>query len=125
MNIKKYKKYAPQVVRIGMASVFLWFGVSQILQPSYFMGYMPDWVNTLPISSDLFIIMNGVFEVVFGGLLAIGYFTRFSAAILSLHLLGIIQSLGYNDIAIRDLGLLFGLVSVVLHGPDDWCKGKK
>ena len=118
MNLDKLKIYAPIVLRYAVCFVILWFGINQLINPNYFLGYVPSWV---PLSANLLIMINGIFEVVFGGLLLMGLFTRFSALILSLHMLVIAIGLGYNDIAIRDVGLALAAFAVFLNGKDKWC----
>src|SRR3989344_7748252 len=115
MNLKKY---APIVIRIGISLVFLWFGIYQLINPESFLGYVPQAIyehsiemshehslqffHNIPKPSIHVLIMgNGIFEVIFGGLLLIGLFTRVSALLLSLHLAVIMFSIGYNDIGVR------------------------
>lgn len=117
----RYKAYAFSVVRMSLALVFLWFGVNQLLYPQDFIGYLPGWTLHLPLGAYGVVYTNGVFEVIFGALLAIGLFTRLSALLLGIHLLGITISLGYNDIAVRDFGLALSMLAVFLHGPDSLC----
>ena len=114
------RTWAPVLVRIAMALVFLWFGINQLIEPRDFIGYLPGWTMSLPISASALVISNGVFEIVFGGLLLFGLFARLSAMLLSLHLFAIAFSLGYNDIAVRDIGLALATLSVALHGKDRW-----
>lgn len=110
------KEHAPAIARIALALVFLWFGFTQVFT-DLLIGYVPAW--TAAIASPQAVMLTiGIFEIVFGGLLLIGLFTRVSAALLSIYLLVLIFSLGYNEIAVRDLGLLLVLVSVFLNGPD-------
>ncbi len=132
----KAKPYTPIVVRISIALVFLWFGINQLLVPKDFMGYLPSWViqdaagfghyfhsiiMLLHLTPAMIIFFNGLLETVLGLLLLVGLFTRVSALLLGLHLLSIAFSLGYNDVAIRDLGLFLVSISVFLHGADLWC----
>jgi uncharacterized membrane protein YphA (DoxX/SURF4 family) len=119
------KKYAPLTVRYGISIVFILFGISQIRDPISWTGYLPSLISSFPISPENFIVINGISEIVLGILLAIGLFTRTVSALLSLHLAGIIISLGYNEIAIRDFGLLMGTLSIFLNGKDDWCLDNK
>jgi len=135
-SIERYKKYAPMVLRIGLALVFLWFGVNQLLFPKTFIGYLPSWIvqdsmgighilysifSILPGGPSTSIYLNGLLEVVLGLLLIAGILTRATALFLTIHLLIICFSLGYNDIAIRDLGLSMATLAVFLYGPDNWC----
>lgn len=115
-----WRGYAPIVVRLGMSAVFLWFGVSQVFSAEEFMGYLPSFLLLSGYAKHA-IIANGVLEIVLGGLLAAGLFVRPAALLLSLHLLSIIITLGYNDIAVRDAGLLLMTVSIFLGGNDKWC----
>lgn len=114
------KDYAKILVRLGIVFVFLWFGLNQLIFPEDFMGYLPNFLLVMD-SAKLFVLLNGAFEVAFGLLLLVGFFTRTSALILGVHLLIITFSLGYNDIAIRDLGLTLVTFSIVLGGADKWC----
>lgn len=136
-NIKDFfidnKDYSIAIVRIGLALVLLWFGIHQLINPESFLGYMPQWLyshepqmmhehslqlmHNVPKPSVHFILMfNGIFEVIIGLALLIGIYTRIIAFIAALHLLSIAFSLGYNDIAIRDLGLTMMAISLIFSG---------
>jgi uncharacterized membrane protein YphA (DoxX/SURF4 family) len=127
MNIKErldsVKEYGPTIVRIAMSLVFFWFAINQLMTPSDWIGYLPTFLaNTAnPI---MFIYANAIFEIIFGGLLILGVYTRIAALLLGLHLIGISIALGYNAIAIRDFGLAFATLSIVLNGSDKLCLRK-
>ena len=141
ISINECKKYAPIILRIGLALVFLWFGLTQLVNPQSFMGYLPDFLldhsadmnhehpfqsaHNLPLTAHVIIMGNGFFETVFGIMLILGLFTRVSSLLLALHLFGIMITLGYNDIAIRDLGLMFAAFAIFLNGPDRWTLDNK
>jgi uncharacterized membrane protein YphA (DoxX/SURF4 family) len=114
------QKTAPIVLRIGMALVVLWFGVQQLLDPSIWTGYLPTWTSSLPIGAVTFVLLNGWFECTFGLLLIAGFYTRFVALLLSLHLYGIAATLGLGELGVRDFGLATGLLSVFFYGQDVW-----
>ena len=135
------KSYAPALVRIAVSLVFLWFGVSQLVNPESFLGYIPGWLYPHPSEmqhahqlqflhnisglAHWVIMGNGFFETFFGAFLLLGFFTRIAAFLLSFHLVAIALVLGYNDIAVRDLGLSAVTFSVFLNGPDRLCTGKR
>lgn len=121
MRLDRLKEYAPAVVRYGVGIVFLIFGISQLLNPGSWMAYLPDFALNIEISATSLIYMNGIFDLLIGILLLLGIFTRIVSLIGILHIAGIIISLGYNDVAVRDFGLLVVLVSVFLHGADKLC----
>lgn len=123
-SINKYKNFAPSIVRFGISFVFLWFGINQLLFPENFIGYIPMWSLAL-FNVNTIILFNGIFQTLFGLFLVLGLFTRVSSLLLGLHLIIIIFSLGYNDIAIRDFGILIVTVSIFLNGVDNLCLDKK
>ena len=82
-----------------------------------FMQKAPNFAYTL-------ILLNGIFETIFGALLLMGYFTRIAAFLLALHLFSIAFSLGYNDIAIRDFGLALATASLIFSGAGEFSLDK-
>lgn len=142
IDLNQYRGYAPVLLRVGVSLVFLWFGVNQLINPESFLGYVPQWLlphqgmmmhehplqfmHNIPKPSVHIIIMgNGAFETLFGVFLLLGIFTRASSLLLSIHLFGIMASLGYNDIAVRDFGLALSAFSVFLNGADRWSLDNK
>ena len=122
MNLKEY---ATIVLRISLSLVFLWFGLTGVFNTEQFIGYVPEFAYSLPISVESIVILNGIFEIVLGTLLIIGLFTRIVAFILFLHTLIIMFLLGYNDIAVRDFGLAFATLAIFLNGADKWCLDRR
>jgi uncharacterized membrane protein YphA (DoxX/SURF4 family) len=126
MNTSSVSKYAPTVLRIGMALVFLWFGTQQLMHAADWTGFIPDFVvNMLPVAPETFVLGNGLFEVVFGLALILGIFTRFVSFILALHMLGIAFSLGWSAIGIRDFGLTIATTTIFLFGADYYTLDRK
>ncbi|HLC53768.1 MAG TPA: DoxX family membrane protein [Candidatus Nanoarchaeia archaeon] len=121
------KYYAPAILRIGMALVFLWFSINQFFFTNNFIGFVPEiLVSSLGVSPAIFVIGNALIEFIFGVFLILGIHVRTSAFILSLHLFGIAFSLGYNTTMIRDLGLATATAAVFFYGNDEFClSGKK
>ena len=115
--IIKNKDYSVAIIRIGLALVLLWFGIDEILNPENWFGYFPNSLTALlPFSLETFFIINGIFEIIVGILLFVGFKTRIIAFIAALHLLSITIAIGYNDIGVRDLGLTLMAVSLIFSG---------
>lgn len=114
--LKKLQSFAPLVLRVGLGLVMLWFGTQQLRDTLSWVGYLPDFVSSLPVSEITFVKMNGIFEVVFGLLLIAGFYARIVALLLALHLFGIASTVGYNDVGVRDFGLSMALFSIAFHG---------
>jgi uncharacterized membrane protein YphA (DoxX/SURF4 family) len=103
-------------LRIGLGIVIIYFSLQQLNNPSSWIGYLPDFTKNLPISQITFVYLNGWFELTFGTLLILGFYTRIVAGLLALHLLGIVFSVGYNPTGMRDFGLTVALLSISLNG---------
>ena len=125
INIDKFRKLGPAIVRWGMSLVFLYFGFSQIRNPESFIFWLPEWTANLFISQTIFVYINGIFEIVFGTLLLLGLFTRISGLLLGLHLAAITISIGFTQIGVRDFGLTITTFAVFFNGEDDYCLSRK
>lgn len=105
-------------LRYGLALVFLWFGFSQLTNPSDWTSFVPLSVaNFSPLPVTVIVLLNGFLEVVCGILLLLNIAVRWAALLLALHLAGITVSLGYNSVAVRDFGLMMATFSLALLHP--------
>jgi uncharacterized membrane protein YphA (DoxX/SURF4 family) len=112
-------KYSATVLRIGIALVFLWFGTQQIIDPSVWTSYIPEGVvDIFSLSALKLVYLNGLFEIIFASALLLGYFTRFSALLLALHMLDITCIVGFDAVGVRDFGLAIATVAIFMHGVD-------
>ena len=115
------KKISPAVLRIGIALVFLWFGWSQIHDAKQWVSFVPQWVSDISSLSLMTIVyLNGIFEIVFGSALLLGFFTRLVAFFLALHMIDITYIVGLDAIGVRDFGLAVAAVVVWMNGADMW-----
>ena len=121
----EYEEYGPIVLRISLALVFLWFGLTGVFNTEAFIGYVPEFAYNLPISIESVVILNGIFEIVLGVLLITGLFTRLVAFVLSLHVFSIMFSLGYNDVAVIDFGIALATLAIAFNGADNWSLDRK
>ncbi len=115
-------KYSSLILRAGLSFVFLWFGFNQIMDQSSWTSLIPSFVTGLTgLTAKTVVIFNGVFEVVMAVLLVLGVRVRIVASLLFLHMVAIIGDLGLNAIAVRDIGLMFALLSIAFTGQDQYC----
>ncbi len=120
------KELATPLIRIGLALVLLWFGIEQLRNQDLWIGYIPPWAfDAIPLQPATFVLFNGIFDFSMGALLLAGFYTRAIAALTALHLLGIIFSVGSNEIAARDFGLMMAAISLVFSGAGKWSWDEK
>lgn len=118
MDLRKFKAYSPGIARIGVGLVFFIFGIDQIIRPEVWFAFIPQFALEFGISQYTLIYLNGAFDLIIGTLLLLGLLIRISSGLGILHLIGLVLTFGYTDIAVRDFGLLIVLISVFLQGPD-------
>lgn len=117
MDVIFMQKYSTVILRLGLAAVFLWFGMTQLLDQSAWIGYVPEWSSFLG-SAETIVKFNGAFEVLGGALLAVGLWTRWAALLLGTHLLVIVFEIGLTAIGVRDLGLVAATFALALAPAD-------
>ena len=117
--------YGVVILRAGLVALFLWFGLSQLTAPGDWVAWVPQWTEILGLSANIVVLLNGAFEVVLGLALAVGFYTRVAALLLSLHLLFIAYEVGYNDIGVRDFSLAVATLSLALFEPDSFTLDKR
>ncbi len=101
------------ILRLSLAIVFLWFGFSQLMDGVNWVYLVPEWaVNIIHLPPAMIVLGNGLFEVVAGTLLAMGFFVRPIAVLLALHLALIAFELGLTPVGVRDFGLTMATLSL-------------
>lgn len=122
--MRAVEPYAHDVLRVGIAILFLWFGMSQLLSPADWVSWLPAWSSAIPLSQTQLVLLNGGFETVFGAFVALGLFVRISALLLALHLFLIAFEIGYSPIGVRDLSLAVSTLSLALFRIDASAPGR-
>ncbi len=110
------KQYALATLRIGIATVFIWFGFQQLTHAYEWVGWLPEYASLLSFSATTLVYINAVFEVLFGSFLLLGLFTRVSAWLLAIHMAHIISIVGYGEIGVRDFGIFVATLSLAFYG---------
>jgi len=120
--IEEHRHYGTFIARVGIAAVFLWFGIDKFVHTDNWIGWVPMWMQTLiPISLTSFMYIQGLIEALAGFLLLIGYKMRFAAFLAVITLLGIELAMfgtGQTEIMLRDAGLLAASLSLFITGSD-------
>ena len=99
--------------------MFFWFGVDKFIHPAYWLNaWVPawavNWAARLGVTGNQFIYMQGILEVIIGLSLISGVFARFFSLVGAMFLIIVLFVIGFNEIAVRDIGLIGGLLAIFL-----------
>lgn len=110
-EIKKHlgEESGQNLAALGLGTVFVIFGVWELINPIYWQAYVPGFLKDLhPL---LLVQLHGGLMTLTGLGVNIDVFRKESSIIASLLMLEIVVSLilesGFSDILVRDIGLLF------------------
>ena len=114
MDRKQLAKY----LLIGaLVFVFGWFGLDKLRNPILWSGFLPLGMDGLfQVGNDTWIVVIGILELLFAFLLLIPVrrVRQVAATLMVLHLVGILWQVGWNDIGVRDIGLLISGVALLV-----------
>ena len=100
----------------ALAFVFGYFGADKFIHPLVWIGWMPPWVDgLLGFSRDVWLRLTGALEILFALLLIIPNrrIRQVGAILIALHLLAVLMQTGWNDVAVRDIGLLLADIALL------------
>jgi uncharacterized membrane protein YphA (DoxX/SURF4 family) len=93
------------LLRLGLATVFLYAAISGTLNPKEWVGYLPSLL-TDHIQAELLLKFFSVYELALAVLLLSGLYVRYVGLLCALTLIGIVVSnVGLFAISFRDIGL--------------------
>lgn len=99
----------------ALAFVFGYFGVDKWVHPEFWIGWIPgSFEGLMGLSREAWLVAIGGTEVLFALLLLIPFrnVQRAGAILVALHLIAILTQVGWNDIGIRDIGLLLSSLAL-------------
>ncbi len=97
------------ILALSLGFVLAMFGIWKFTEPDMWIGWMPMWMEGLMgMERMMWLQVIGAAEIVFAALviIPIRLVRKTGAALIALHLIGILTQTGWNDIAVRDIGLL-------------------
>ena len=106
------------ILRSSLAIVFLWFGVDKFFHPVYWINaWLPPFLINLGayfhISANAIVYGVGVVELLIGISLVSNMFVGFFALVAAVLLTTISLFYGFNEVLVRDVGLIGALLALV------------
>ncbi len=107
--------WALLVLRLGLASVMLWFGIAELHDPASWAVFVPHFLDAW---RDPLMLVHASLLLGTGAFLLVGLFQRLAAALAALLLLAVLGSLLANgavdSVFVRDIGLAAAAAALAL-----------
>mgnify|MGYP001595890635 FL=1 len=118
--LNKLSANYPLVMRLFLVFVFGWFGINEIINPRYWSGYIPEMIREfLPIPILPLVQGHGAILTFLAICFLFRFKLRYTGVLAILVLLsiigGLLQTNGFDEIVVRDIGILGLALSVWLY----------
>lgn len=110
---------AALVVRVAIGAIMVSFGIHQIVNPSFWFGYVPPRLaKLLPTSSTSFMRTHGVGNLTLGFIYLIGLLPNIFDWVVLAWWLSILPFAFYYEWAagMRDVGIMAGITALIILG---------
>lgn len=106
------KQLAPLLLRIGLATVFIYAAIAAYIDPNEWVGYLPSLL-TDHIDAKAVLPFFSLFELALAAWLMSGVYVRYAALFAAVTLSGIvIFNFSLFAISFRDIGLVFAALAL-------------
>lgn len=100
------------LLRIGLATMFLYAAISSFLTPNEWIGYLPSFITGI-FDAEMILRLFSVIEIALAIWLLSGVRTRYAAFFATAMLIGItISNFSLLAISFRDTGLAFSALAL-------------
>jgi len=111
-------RYPNLFLRLGLAVVFIWFGVDKFIHPEYWLSaWIPQnvlvFASKLGVSGTDVVSASGVFELLIGASVLSNIFIKIFSVFALIFLVAVLLTFGISEVTVRDIGLMGGFLSLL------------
>ncbi len=107
---------AKWILIASLIFVFGYFGVDKFINPLTWIGWLPAWMDGLGgLPKDSWLKLVGAAEIIFALLLVVPVkrVQQIGVFLIIVQMLGILTQVGWNDIAVRDIGIMMSAIALL------------
>ncbi len=109
------KRTSFQILRVGLAIIFLWIGILIFKNPEAWGGYLQPWAaGLLPIPIAQAMIGTAILDIIIGAFLLFNFLPWLAALVGAIHLIIVLTVSSITDITVRDIGLLAATLALTI-----------
>lgn len=110
--------YSNLFLRLGLAAVFIWFGVDKFINPEYWLNaWVPQSVVLLVSKVGLggtdIVYASAIFELLVGASVLSNIFIKIFSVLAIIFLATVLLFFGVSEVLIRDMGLIGGFLALL------------
>ena len=110
--------YSNLFLRLGLAAVFIWFGVDKFINPEYWLNaWIPQNIVSLAskagISGTDVVYIGAIFELLVGASVLSNIFIKIFSVLAIIFLLTVLLFFGVSETLVRDIGLIGGFLALL------------
>ena len=101
---------------LALVFVFGYFGIDKSLNPFIWVGWLPGWMDGLAgLPKESWLKLIGASEIFLAILVLVPVrrVQQIGVLLMIVHLLGILTQVGWNDVAVRDIGLMVSAIGLL------------
>jgi len=102
------------LLRISLAFVFIYAGIRSLINPTDWVGFVPDWVSNFGFTRENALFAHALLDIALGllflGNVKVKFFSLIAAILL--FVIALAPGFGVLDITFRDIGL--GIAALAL-----------
>lgn len=111
-------RYSNLFLRLGLAAVFIWFGVDKFINPEYWLSaWIPQSIvliaSKIGISGVNIVYVSAIFELLVGASILSNIFIKVFSVLAIIFLATILLFFGVSEVLIRDIGLIGGFLALL------------
>lgn len=115
------KKLPFNLLRIGLAIVFIWVGIFVLQDPQGWGLMIQPWaLKLIPGSLVQTMVVTAIVDIIIGVMILFDFWTWLAAAVGAIHLAVVLITVGVTAITVRDIGLMFGCLALMAAALPDW-----
>ena len=100
------------LLRLGLATVFLYAAISSFLAPNEWVGYFPQLLRDI-VPAEVLLPIFSIYELLLAAWLLSGLYTKYAALLAAVTLTGIVVSnFQLFVITFRDIALIFAALAL-------------
>jgi len=107
--------YAKTALVAGLVLIFGYFGITKFTEPEVWISFIPQGFDGfLGLARGTWLSIFGVIELVLAAALLFPHrmVRKVAAFAMAAHLVGVLTQVGWNDVAVRDIGIMMSALAL-------------